>query len=704
MTSLDPAEIFRQEASELFETLEGALLDLGLRPDDRELVDTAFRALHTIKGSGAMFGFDKVASFTHEFETAFDLVRKGEIKPTGDLISVALAAKDYIRALIESPETTDSIIGDAILDDLRQFIDPARHTGHAGAPVEIIAVAESRSSGWQLRLEFDSHILRNGSNPVDLLDDLSQLGSCFAVPLTDDVPLLDELEPEDCFLKWDVTLHSDCAKAAIDDVFMFVQDEMKLTLAPLTKLEVPGPALSPEETVEDEPPSRAPARHDLTKDDAAKHDLTKHDLAKHDLAKHALAKDGNDQPAQSERRRNEPRRADDRGIATVRVQAERLDELMDRVGELVIAQARLSQLASAGDDLSIKMIAEEIERLAASLRDTTMGARMVPIGSLFGRFRRLVHDLSRDLGKPVEFVTVGEDTELDKTMIECLADPLVHLIRNAIDHGIEDTASRATAGKTEQGRIELVAAHSGAQVLVTVTDNGGGLNTARIRAKAEDQGLIAPGAKMSDHDIHQFLFHPGFSTAQTVSALSGRGVGMDVVKRTIEAMRGSIDLSTKPGQGTNVTLRLPLTLAIIEGLLIRVGEGRYIIPLSAVEECVELTAADERPRGRNFLNVRGDLVPFLRLRDLFGTPGSPDRHQKTIIISTGETRVGLVADQIMGNHQTVIKSLSKLHSDVTMFSGATILGDGTAALILDVAQLVVLAQSRAEKQQINEAA
>jgi two-component system chemotaxis sensor kinase CheA len=329
---------------------------------------------------------------------------------------------------------------------------------------------------------------------------------------------------------------------------------------------------------------------------------------------------------------------------------------------------------------------------------------MVPIGSLFGRFRRLVHDLSRDLNKPVEFVTVGEDTELDKTMIECLADPLVHLIRNAIDHGIEDNESRATAGKKDRGQIELVATHSGAQVLVTVSDNGGGLNTARIRAKAEEQGLIAPGATIADHDIHQFLFHPGFSTAQTVSALSGRGVGMDVVKRTIEAMRGTIDLSTTAGQGTKVTLRLPLTLAIIEGLLIRVGEGRYIVPLSAVEECVELTTTDERSRGRNFLNVRGGLVPFLRLRDLFDAPGTPDRHQKIIIISTGETRVGLVADQIIGNHQTVIKSLSKLHSDVTMFSGATILGDGSAALILDVAQLVSLAQSLSEKQQINEAA
>ncbi|MDA9427358.1 MULTISPECIES: chemotaxis protein CheA [Bradyrhizobium] len=693
MSAMDPTEVFRQEASELFEVLEGALLDLGQRPDDRELVDSAFRALHTIKGSGAMFGFDKVASFTHEFETAFDRVRKGEIKPTQELISVALAAKDYIRALIEDPQSTDDIIGEAILDDLKRFVS----ADMPAAPVVEIAEAsppspaESRRAGWHLYLEFESHILRNGSNPLDLLEDLCKLGPCFVVPVTDGVPFLDEMEPEDCYLKWDVKLHAACDKDAIDDVFMFVQDEMKLTLSPLEHVEAPAPApllqlLDEEpviaevaapvvEVVAGQPVARAEPQSD----------------AKPEIKREAAAA-----------RREEAKQ--ERGIATVRVQAERLDELMDRVGELVIAQARLTQLAASGSDLSIKMIAEEIERLASSLRDTTMGARMVPIGSLFGRFRRLVHDLSRDLSKPVEFVTSGEDTELDKTMIECLADPLVHLIRNAIDHGIEDTATRAANGKTEQGRIELAAVHSGAQVLVTVKDNGGGLNTARIRAKAEEQGLIVAGAVLTDHEIHQFLFHPGFSTAQTISALSGRGVGMDVVKRTIENMRGSIDLSTRPGQGTIVTLRLPLTLAIIEGLLIRVGEGRYIIPLPAVEECVELTAEDERSRGRNFLNVRGNLVPFLRLRELMAASGAPDRHQKTIIISTGETRVGLVADQIIGNHQTVIKSLSKLHSDVTIFSGATILGDGTAALILDVAQLVSLAQSKVEKQHINEAA
>ncbi|TFV43185.1 chemotaxis protein CheA [Bradyrhizobium niftali] len=684
MSAMDPTEVFRQEASELFEVLEGALLDLGLRPDDRELVDSAFRALHTIKGSGAMFGFDKVASFTHEFETAFDRVREGEIKPTQDLISVALAAKDYIRALIEDPQSTDDVIGDGILDDLKRFVSSDQPV----APVaEITAAApvESKQAGWHLYLEFESHILRNGSNPLDLLEDLCKLGPCFVVPVTDGIPFLDEMEPEDCYLKWDVKLHAVCDKDAIDDVFMFVQDEMKLTLSPLEHVEAPAP-MPLFQLLDEEPAPVAEMPAPVAEAAAPK-------------------------PAAKAEPKSEPKpepkaeaKRDDRGIATVRVQAERLDELMDRVGELVIAQARLTQLASSGSDLSIKMIAEEIERLASSLRDTTMGARMVPIGSLFGRFRRLIHDLSRDLSKPVEFVTTGEDTELDKTMIECLADPLVHLIRNAIDHGIEDTATRAANGKTEQGRIELAAVHSGAQVLVTVKDNGGGLNTARIRAKAEEQGLIAAGAVLTDHEIHQFLFHPGFSTAQTISALSGRGVGMDVVKRTIENMRGTIDLSTRPGQGTTVTLRLPLTLAIIEGLLIRVGEGRYIIPLSAVEECVELTAEDERARGRNFLNVRGNLVPFLRLREIMSSSGSPDRHQKTIIISTGESRVGLVADQIIGNHQTVIKSLSKLHSDVTIFSGATILGDGTAALILDVAQLVALAQSKVEKQHISEAA
>jgi two-component system chemotaxis sensor kinase CheA len=367
---------------------------------------------------------------------------------------------------------------------------------------------------------------------------------------------------------------------------------------------------------------------------------------------------------------------------------------MDRVGELVIAQARLTQIAAMSSDANLKTIAEELERLSSGLRDTTMGIRMVPIGTLFGRFRRLVHDLSHDLGKEISFITSGEETELDKTMIERLADPLVHLIRNAVDHGLEDAGKRIAAGKPAKGTVRLSAVYAGAEVAISVSDDGAGLNAARIRAKAEESGLLAPDAKISEQELFQMIFAPGFSTAKEVTALSGRGVGMDVVKRTIDGLRGNIELSTVPGNGTTATLRLPLTLAIIDGMLVRVGNGRYTIPLSAVEECVELPAdAAAASKGRSFLDIRGSLVPFLSLRELFNAQTPPDAHQKVVIVSSGEGRVGLVVDQIIGNNQTVIKQLSKLHTGIKSFSGATILGDGTVALILDTSHLVGFGQA-----------
>ena len=664
MTELDPTETFRLEVAELLENLESALLDLGQTPQNRDLIDTAFRSLHTIKGSGAMFGFDRVAAFTHDFETAFDLIRKGKIDAHREIVTVALSAKDYIQMLIEDPDGADPVIGEAIVSDLSRYVNGPSRSPALAEPSPV----ERRETLYTIRVAFDPDVLRNGTNPLHLLDDLRALGTCEVEAIIDDVPTLDELDTSDCLLKWSVRLSTDHGVADIEDVFMFIRDEMKLEITPETE------PLAVSEVVET----------------AA-------------LASVAPIRKAAPEAASTEKA--DPSRRGDEKAATVRVQAERLDELMDRVGELVIAQARLSELAHSGTDLAIKSIAEEIERLASGLRDSTMGVRMVPMGSLFGRFRRLVHDLSRDLGKPVEFVTIGEDTELDKTMIERLADPLVHLIRNAIDHGVENPDRRAVSGKSPTGRIELAARYVGAQVLVTVKDDGAGLDAARIRAKAEEQGLIAPGAPCGEQETYQLLFAPGFSTAAVVSALSGRGVGMDVVKRTIEAMRGSIELSTVPGEGTTVTLRLPLTLAIIEGLLIRVGDARYIIPLSAVEECVAFNPSDDqKSRGRSFLNIRGNLVPFIKLRDLFDAEGEPAEHPRNIIISIGESHVGLVVDQIIGSHQTVIKSLSKLHSDVAMFSGVTILGDGSAALILDVAQLVSIAQSRAETQRIAEAA
>ena len=379
----------------------------------------------------------------------------------------------------------------------------------------------------------------------------------------------------------------------------------------------------------------------------------------------------------------------------VRVPAERLDELMDRVGELVIAQSRLSQLAGASSDIQLRAVSEDIERLSGELRDTMMVLRMVPVTQLFGRFRRLIHDLAHETGKTIELVTEGESTEVDKSVIERLADPLVHLVRNSCDHGLETAEERVAVGKPAAGRVTLAARQTGGEVRITISDDGRGINRERVRAKAESSGIIAPNAVLTDQELLQLIFQPGFSTAQTVTTLSGRGVGMDVVKRTIEALRGNITMTSTPGQGSDISLNIPLTLAIIDGLLVRVGSGHYVIPLSAVEECLELSLEEDmRSRGRSFISLRDSLVPFIRLRDLFRTGTRPDPFQKVVVISTGSERVGLVVDQIIGDHQTVIKAMSKLHHDIATFSGATILGDGSVALILDVAHLVAEGQQQ----------
>jgi two-component system chemotaxis sensor kinase CheA len=674
MSELDPTEIFREEAAELMEQLEVALLDLERTPQDQALIDKAFRALHTIKGSGAMFGFDRVASFIHDFETAFDHIRKGRAEASHELIKVALEAKDHIRLLVDAPDRADAKHGAAILAALARVIKgPGAEAPSAedpGASVSApVVVAEAApdaevATTWRLDMAFDSELLVNGSNPLLMFDELRALGDCRLEAAWENVPPLADLRPQSLYFTWSAELTTTHPIAALDEVFMFVLDDMRLETTQV------GPSLAAAP-----PRAAAPAPTETARKSLP---------ASLEIA--SVADTEATSTAAGAARGNKE-------SATIRVQAERLDEMMDRVGELVIVQARLSQIA-AGTDETIKSVAEDIARLTSGLREAVMGIRMVAIGSLFVRFRRLLHDLARDLDKEIELVTVGDETELDKTMIERLADPLVHVIRNSADHGLEKPADRVAAGKGRKGQIRLVARHAGAEVLVSISDDGRGLDARRIRQKAEEQGLVQPGAAMTDAELYPLIFHPGFSTAKEVSALSGRGVGMDVVKKTIEAMRGSVDIATAPNKGTTITFRLPLTLAIIEGLLVRVADTRYVIPLTAVEECVELSNTDNtRSEGRSFLNIRGDLIPFLRLRELFNEKGEPDIFQKVVIVSTGDARVGLVVDQIIGSHQTVIKSLSKLHADVNTFSGATILGDGAVALILDILHIVALGQT-----------
>ncbi|NLR73173.1 chemotaxis protein CheA [Novosphingobium sp. ERN07] len=673
MSGQDPAAAFRIEAGELLDTTEQALLDLTHRLDSRDLIDTVFRGMHTLKGSGAMFGFDALAGFTHHCESAFDRVRKGQVQATEELVAVTLSAMDHMRALVECNAGDLEAESAAILKRLQAALSASP------APVHDAGIAPSTSqlSGdhdgdelpggpWNVHFRLPVEAMANGTNPLVLLDELRDLGATRVAAITQDIPALDQLDPMQCHMAWDIELPTTVARDAIEDVFIFVMDEMELVI----------------ERSEQTLPAEI--------DGAADAVTTENGSA---VVPQLL-------PGSAEPAGNRPAKA---ASESVRVPAERLDLLMDRVGELVIVQSRLAQLASAGisgptGELALRSISEEVERLANELRDTMMVLRMVPIASLFGRFRRLVHDLARETGKTIDLVTDGESTEIDKTVSERLADPIVHLIRNACDHGLETKDERLAAGKSPEGQIRLSARQTGGEVLIKIEDDGRGMDRERVRAKAEACGLVQAGQVLSDAELLQMIFEPGFSTAAQVTNLSGRGVGMDVVKRTIEGLRGQIDLTSEPGKGSIITLRIPLTLAIIDGLLVRVGCGNYVIPLSAVEECIELSLeTDIRSRGRSMIQLRERLVPFLRLRELFSTGTRPDPFQKIVVITSGGERVGLVVDQIIGSHQTVIKSMSSLHRSIPSFSGATILGDGGVALILDVVQLVALGQNREER-------
>ncbi|EUC00833.1 CheA signal transduction histidine kinase [Rhizobium sp. CF080] len=664
MSFPDPIAVFRTEAAELLEQIEAGLLDLNVNLGDKDQVDAVFRGLHTLKGSGAMFGFDALAAFTHHCETAFDRVRKGEVPATQELVTAVLEAKDHMRALVDTPNGDHEATGEALLANLRAAVDGANSPG-AGSP----AKAAPGQNHFKIRFSLPQNAMANGTNPLPLLDELRELGECTIVADRSAIPSLDLLAPTDLYISWEVELLTTQPRSAIDDVFIFVMDEMQLDVV---TVDVPvAAAKTPART---EAPAAAPQ--------------PAQPVAVAPVAAPQAAAPAPIAPAPVEAKQN-------KASENVRVPAEKLDELMDRVGELVIAQSRLSQLAGGSGDLQLRAVSEDVERLSGELRDTMMILRMVPVAHLFSRFRRLVHDLSHETGKTIELVTEGETTEVDKSVIERLADPLVHLVRNSCDHGLETPEERLAAGKSEAGHILLSARQQGGEVIITIKDDGRGINKERVRAKAESSGLIAPNANLTDQELYQLIFQPGFSTAQTVTNLSGRGVGMDVVKRTIDALRGTINVASHPGKGSEISLAIPLTLAIIDGLLVRVGAGRYVIPLSAVEECLELSIEEDmRSRGRSFISLRDSLVPFLRLRDLFRTGTKPDPFQKVVVISTGSERVGLVVDQIIGDHQTVIKGMSKLHHDVATFSGATILGDGDVALILDVGHLVAEGQQQ----------
>jgi two-component system chemotaxis sensor kinase CheA len=696
----DFGAIFKEETYELLTELENSLMELESEPTDIDLIGRVFRALHTIKGSGAMFGFDTVSSFAHEVENIFDLVREGNIKVTKELIGYTLQAKDFIREIIESTDLTEEQINirNIVLSNLKNYSknnvleqNTSNDTQDQEAVVktnaqnsEKININEHLETTYRIRFAPSEQILKSGTNPAELLSELSALGKNSIVAHIKDIPKLDDIEPDFCYLFWDILITTTQGIDAIKDIFIFLDEKSKVQIDIIDEGDTDdidykklGFIL-----VEKGDLSIDEMKKVLSKQQMFGEILLEKGLTDHEKIESALME-------QKHIREIRKARTEQTVAATLRVSSLKVDKLVDLVGELVTTQARLAQISTNIDDTELVSLSEDIERLIWELRDNTMEMRMLPFGSTFGRFKRLVRDLSTNLNKDIELTTLGGETELDKTVIEKLGDPLTHIIRNCIDHGIEEPDKREQNGKPKQGTINLSAFHSGANVIVQISDDGAGLDIAKIKKKAISKGLISADKKLSSKEISALIFEPGFSTAQEVTDVSGRGVGMDVVKKNINQLRGIIDVESKPGKGTVIKLKIPLTLAIIDGLLVSIGKNKFVLPLSTVEECIEIKHSEiSMANRRHFVKRRGELIPYINLRSIFNLNDNiPELEQVAITNIDGE-RVGFVVDKVIGGHQTVIKSLGSIYKNIDGISGATILGDGTIALILDMLKLI----------------
>lgn len=653
-------EAFREETTELLSGLEEGLLELENNPDDTELIARIFRALHTIKGSSGMFGFNEISILTHDIENIFDRIRAGRYSVNRQIIESTLCACDLIRKMLsDNNSVANSIEYKNIIKLFSCFTNDAAVDQNPDSELFCTEETIDNNSISTFRITFkpSADIFLSGTNPLLLINELLSLGSGTVQAFTDNIPFIEALQPEKCYFWWEVILVTSKTAHDIEDVFIFVEGDSEIKIEKLSSQE--------NKKEEDET-------------------LTSY-------VAYTLDDNSNNQNLTSavNKKSKQDKSKDIDTVSSIRVSAEKLDKLVNLVGELVTVQARLSQTSAELKNNELAGISEEVERLTWELRDSALNIRMVPIGTLFNKFNRLVRDLSKELGKEINLLTEGADTELDKSIIERLSDPLIHLIRNSIDHGIEPIEERIKRGKLASGQIMISARHSGTNIEIEISDDGAGIDKEAVLRKAAANGLIIGDSNLSEKDIYNLIFHPGFSTAQKVTSVSGRGVGMDVVKRTIESLRGSIDVSSSEAAGTTITLKIPLTLAIIEGLLVIIGEDHYIIPLSYVEECIELTReTKEKSHGRNLIKLRGEIIPYISLRENFEIKGTPPEIQQVVVINNENVKTGFVVDKVIGEHQTVIKSLGRFYAHIENISGATILGDGTVALILDMNKLI----------------
>lgn len=709
----DALQTFITESRELLEDMETALLSVEQAEEKDELVNAIFRAAHTIKGSAGLFGLDHIVKFTHVVESVLDQVRGGKLSIADQLVVLLLACCDHIGELVEAVaagqtqgDADQSQVGDPLVAQLRAYLAspaaaaqaPAQEAPHAAKPMEVAEQAPVpvkridpravQSDHWHISLRFGPDVLKNGMDPLSFIRYLETMGSITGIAtLTDGLPDADTMDPESCYLGFEIAFESQADKAKIESVFEFVRDECQLRILP------------PNSLIEDY--IKLIEKH--AGDSARLGDmlvqcgtLTEQELASGLKSQSStpekpigtiLVEQGSVQPEvvdaalQKQKQVKESAAAESRSI---RVDADKLDQLINLVGELIIAGASVNLIAHKAQMTDLQESTSKLSMLVEEVRDSALQLRMVKVGATFSRFQRVVHDVSRDLGKDIALIIDGEDTELDKTVIEKIGDPLMHLVRNSMDHGIESAEVRIAKGKPAQGTLKLNAFHDSGSIVLTVQDDGGGLRRERILAKAIERGLVEAGHHLSDAEVYALIFEPGFSTAEQVTNLSGRGVGLDVVKRNITALRGTVGISSEEGVGTTVTVRLPLTLAIIDGFLVEVGKSVFAIPLDMIEECIAYTAEP----GHDYTNLRGEVLPFIRLRELFGIKGKPVKGENIVVLKYAGQKAGLVVDTLLGEFQTVIKPLGQIFNQVSCISGSTILGSGDVALILDVPQLV----------------
>ncbi|EXJ14949.1 chemotaxis protein CheA [Imhoffiella purpurea] len=721
--NLDKAQqTFIEESRELLEAMEDALLTLETSPGDTDAINAVFRAMHTIKGAAGLFGLDHIVSFTHVAESLMDRVRDGELSVDDKLIALLLGCQDHIATLLEElaagNETPDADLLTAstgLIAGLNLYLGESPVSDEA-APESPASASPGMGMGgagvdqdtWHVSVRFDRDLLRNGFDPLSFVRYLGTIGTLVHVEVIDDaIPAGDEMDAEACYLGFEIRLAGALSKGDIESAFEFVQSDCTLTILPpnsqigayidliqdlpedsarLGEILVACGTLTERELEEglriqfggqEEPVDRG----DVKPAQPLGEILVERELVQQELVDAALDK------------QRRTREAKTREARVIRIDAAKLDDLINLVGELVIAGSAAETLARRSRNRSLVEANATIGGLVESIRDSALRLRMVEIGETFNRFRRVVRDVSQDLGKEIDLVITGAETELDKSVVEKIGDPLMHLVRNAMDHGLESTERRIAAGKPAKGTLRLNAYHESGSIVIEIVDDGGGLDRARILAKAQERGLVQPGQTLSDHEIDHLIFEPGFSTAEQVTNLSGRGVGMDVVRRNIDALRGTIGLQSEPGVGTRVAIRLPLTLAIIDGFLVGVGDGYYIIPLDCVVECMKCDPAETSDK--DYINLRGQVLPFLRLRDLFHIGGTPPRRQNIVVIQYAGQRVGLVVDYLLGEFQTVIKPLGRLLNHLRgFFGGSTILGGGEVAMILDVQELIRISVQR----------